>query len=82
MTVELICKKADRQAQEKGIPGVQSTIEPVILCKSCNAFVTKPEFAVHTEDGFSHTFANPAGYVFEIGCLATAPGCGEYRIFG
>ena len=77
MTVELICKKTDRQTQEKGSPGAQPTIEPVILCKNCNAFVTKPEFAVHMEDGFSHTFANPAGYVFEIGCFATAPGCGE-----
>ena len=77
MTVELICKKTNREIQEKGTPEVQPTIEPVILCKNCNAFVTKPEFAVHREHGFSQTFANPAGYVFEIGCFATAPGCCE-----
>lgn len=77
MTVELICKKTDRQTQEKSTSGVQPNIEPVILCKNCNAFVTKPGFAVHTEHGFSQTFANPAGYVFEIGCFATAPGCCE-----
>jgi len=75
MAVELICKTTDRQAQEKTAPGVKQVVEPVILCKHCRAFVTKPEFAVHTGQGFAQTFANPAGHVFEIGCFSTAPGC-------
>ena len=77
MTVELICKKTDRLSQEKNTPEFEQAVEPVILCKNCKAFVTKPEFAIHTEQGFSRTFANPAGYVFDIGCFATAPGCRE-----
>jgi len=31
MTLDLICKKTDRQIQEKSTPEVQPTIEPVIL---------------------------------------------------
>ncbi|QBH14154.1 hypothetical protein DO021_13115 [Desulfobacter hydrogenophilus] len=75
MVLDVICKKTDRQTQKKSAPGVQPTIEPVILCKNCNAVVTKPEFAVHTRQGFSQTFANPAGHVFEIGCFTKASGC-------
>ncbi len=77
MVLDLICKKTDRQTQEKSKPEFKQTLEPVILCKNCNAFVTKPEFAIHAGDGFSQTFANPAGHVFEIGCFATASGCCE-----
>ena len=77
MTLDLICKKTDRQIQEKSTPEVQPTIEPVILCKNCNAFVTKPEFALRTGEGFAQTFANPSGHVFEIGCFAQASGCSQ-----
>lgn len=75
MAVALICKTTDRQTQEKSTPEFDQGAEPVILCKNCNAVVTKPEFAIHSEHGFSQTFANPAGHVFEIGCFAAAPGC-------
>lgn len=77
MVLDLICKKTGRQSQEKSEPETQSTLEPVILCKNCNAIVTKPEFAIQTGQGFSQTFANPSGHVFEIGRFAKAPGCSQ-----
>ncbi|MCG8550796.1 MAG: cereblon family protein [Desulfobacterales bacterium] len=73
--MDVTCKETDRQTLEKNAPKVQSIIEPVILCKNCNAVVTKPEFAVRTGQGFSQAFANPAGHIFEIGCFSQAPGC-------
>ena len=77
MALKLICKKTDRQTQEKAAPKPIKALEPIILCKNCHAFVTKPEFAVHMGQGFSQTFANPAGHVFEIGCFSIASGCCE-----
>lgn len=77
MMLDLICKKTDRQAREKSKPEAHPTNEPVILCKNCNALVTKPVFAVHTGQGFSQAFANPSGHVFEIGCFSQASGCAQ-----
>ena len=77
MVLALICKETDRRTQSNSATEIQPTIEPVILCKNCNAVVTKPEFAVHAGQGFSQTFANPAGHVFEIGCFAKATGCSQ-----
>lgn len=75
MAADLICKKAGSKTEEKTTPESKQDVEPAILCKNCNAVVTKPEFAVRSGQGFSQVFANPAGHVFEIGCFAKAWGC-------
>ena len=75
MALDVICKKTARQTQEKSAPEVKPAFDPGIVCKNCNALVTKPQFAIHTQEGFSQNFANPAGHVFEIGCFTTASGC-------
>ncbi len=31
---------------------------------------------ISVESSHNHTFFNPAGIVFEIGCFSKAPGCG------
>ncbi len=49
--------------------------DPMILCRSCSHGVTHQEFQILKDSRFSHTFANPYGHVFEIGCFSTAPGC-------
>jgi hypothetical protein len=73
--LDLICKKAGRKPQEKSAPEIKPSLEPVILCKNCNAVVTQPQFVLHTGQGASQTFANPSGHVFEIQCFSQAPGC-------
>ncbi|WP_321492601.1 cereblon family protein [uncultured Desulfobacter sp.] len=75
MALDFICKKTDRQIQGKSELESKHKFEPAILCKNCNAVVTKPEFAMLSEQGFSQAFANPAGIVFEIGCFSEASGC-------
>lgn len=75
MTLDLVCKTAEEPAtaSAKAEPGVKD--DPVILCRNCRNAVTKPEFRISVANGFSHTFANPAGHVFEIGCFSRADGC-------
>lgn len=50
--------------------------DPQILCKVCNLPITAPKFSIAVDSHHSHTFFNPAGIVFEIGCFSKAPGCG------
>ncbi len=48
---------------------------PAIVCRNCNGFVTEPDCQIDIDGAFCHTFANPHGQVFEIGCFNAAPGC-------
>lgn len=49
--------------------------ERAILCGSCGAPVTDLDAATAVAGNHAHTFFNPAGYRFEIGCFTRAPGC-------
>lgn len=48
---------------------------PAIVCRNCSHPVTDPTQRINMNGGFYHTFANPHGQVFEIGCFQRAPGC-------
>ncbi len=49
--------------------------EKTINCAACNHPVTDPAKQIRINASFSHIFANPHGYVFEIGCFSDARGC-------
>jgi hypothetical protein len=48
---------------------------PMIACRHCGHPITRPEEALAVDGTQRHTFANPHGIVFEIGCFRSAPGC-------
>jgi hypothetical protein len=48
--------------------------ERSVLCKACGHKVTSSNYAVEVEGKHRHTFFNPAGILFEIGCFEAAPG--------
>jgi hypothetical protein len=50
--------------------------EAVILCRRCGHLITRPRDRFIKDGSHSHTFANPSGIVFEIGCFSNAEGCG------
>ncbi|MEJ2642795.1 MAG: cereblon family protein [Desulfosarcinaceae bacterium] len=50
--------------------------EAVILCRRCGHPVTRPRNRIIKDGSHRHTFANPSGLVFEIGCFNDAEGCG------
>jgi hypothetical protein len=50
--------------------------EAVILCRRCGHMITRPRDRIIKDGSHSHTFANPSGWVFEIGCFSQAEGCG------
>ena len=51
--------------------------EEYILCRQCHQAITRPADRMAVQGSHRHTFANPHGIVFEIGCFKTVKGCGH-----
>ncbi len=49
--------------------------EKYLLCKQCENKITLPNQRIEVAGEFEHTFLNPGGYVFRIGCFQSADGC-------
>jgi len=47
----------------------------VILCGYCHHRVAHPSDRIEVHGAHRHTFANPQGLIFEIGCFRQAEGC-------
>lgn len=55
-----------------------------LYCFICGQIITKTHNRISVEGAHKHTFTNPGGYFFEIGCFREAPGCeqaGEFTDF-
>ena len=50
--------------------------EQYILCRQCRQAITRPDDQISFQGAHRHTFANPQGIVFEIGCFRKVIGCG------
>jgi hypothetical protein len=51
--------------------------ERFLLCSQCRQIITRPAERIEVTGAHQHTFANPHGIVYEIGCFRTAMGCGH-----
>jgi hypothetical protein len=60
-------KEAEERSPEK---------EEYILCRQCHHAITRPAERIVMQGSHRHTFANPHGIVFEIGCFRSVTGCG------
>jgi hypothetical protein len=49
--------------------------EKYILCRRCGHAITRPSERIVVQGAHRHSFANPQGLVFDIGCFKTASGC-------
>ncbi len=63
----------DDQCEEK------NNTFPVLRCRVCNLQITSDDQRIQIAESHQHTFINPVGIVYELGCFAKAPGC---RIVG
>ena len=63
---------AKREAPEEADTGDD---ERLLLCADCRHVITRPSERAEIQGGHKHTFANPYGVFFEIGCFRLAPGC-------
>ena len=49
--------------------------EKLIVCSQCHHIITSPSDRIDVQGSHRHTFANPQGLIFEIGCFHSAAGC-------
>jgi hypothetical protein len=68
--------RSDRQSEAERVAGLASEEEPYLLCRDCLHPIARPADRIRIQGRHAHTFANPHGLVFEIGCFQSAPGCG------
>ena len=47
-----------------------------ICCVQCLQPITRPSDRIAVNGSHVHSFANPSGMIYEIGCFQTATGCG------
>ncbi len=43
-----------------------------LVCKLCRSVITRPDLGMEVDGKHVHVFFNPHGYVFELGCFASA----------
>jgi len=46
-----------------------------LCCIKCQYPITRNRDRIQINEQHQHVFANPHGYIFQIGCFAQAPGC-------
>jgi len=67
-------KASEPAGKESAEPSTEE--EQHILCRQCHQAITRPAERITVQGAHHHTFANPHGIVFEIGCFKYAQGCG------
>jgi len=72
--------KTRRSPSVKPISDTDTDREPShddqwIVCRQCLNRITGPGQRISVNGSHLHTFANPSGVVFEIGCFRSAIGC-------
>lgn len=56
----------------------ESADQKALICKVCQLPITSSNESLEKGGKHLHTFFNPAGIVYEIGCFRRAPGCQVY----
>jgi len=66
----LVGSFTDKEEKKKQLESKQ------IVCRQCLHIITRPKEKIQVNGSHHHTFANPHGLIFEVGCFQTAEGCG------
>ena len=80
ITAYALRSKEERKGSKLPAPKAQTDREPskterYIICRQCGQRLTRPSERIAINGSHSHTFANPSGVVFQIGCFRMARGC-------
>ena len=65
----------DSEADVDTVVDAREGEEETLHCSACGHEVTARRHRISIEEAHEHTFVNPGGYVFHIGCFERAPGC-------
>ena len=69
-----------QEGESEGSPD-QKTVwkRRYLVCRFCKAKITSTAARIEMKGSHEHTFFNPAGVVYRIGCFVRAPGCMQDR---
>ncbi len=70
---------SDTVSREESRP--EEKDEEGLFCYKCGHFITSRKSAIKITEQHHHTFFNPAGVIYEIGCFSDAAGCIQYGPF-
>jgi hypothetical protein len=77
--VEAFSFKEDEEGESEVVTTTQTEEqteeEEVLHCFNCGNDITSKRQKIAIRDAHEHTFVNPGGYVFHIGCFREASGC-------
>ncbi len=70
-------RRRDRQGRPAGEEQQERDALPMdaIFCRACGGVVTDRGQRIAVGGSHTHTFFNPAGIVYELGCFQQAAGC-------
>lgn len=63
-------RPVSKEQQQRAIKSIEA-----IWCRACGGAVTARDQKIQVSGSHNHTFFNPAGIVFELGCFHQASGC-------
>jgi hypothetical protein len=66
---------AGTDAEERPRSDEEPDDATVLVCAACESFVTTAAARIEMSGSHEHTFVNPHGFRYHIGCFAAAPGC-------
>jgi hypothetical protein len=80
---ELYCLKTDRRTSQAVDQAQQESPQETddfhkkgfLLCAECQYPITRKTDRIAINEKHQHVFANPHGYIYQIGCFGQAPGC-------
>lgn len=69
----------ERPAQDpaRGTGAAEHEDDDDLLCSTCGHPITREIHRIAVDDHHEHTFVNPGGFAYRIGCFEMAPGCVE-----
>lgn len=65
------------QRAEEAMIEITSKLKPrhLLVCVQCKAEITSEEARIAIQGSHNHSFFNPHGIVYHVGCFSDAPGC-------
>jgi hypothetical protein len=74
--MKTLCKETSEKSSKTDIEtSDDNDFHNNIYCILCNNLITNKNNQISINDAHKHSFANPHGIVFEIGCFSSARGC-------
>jgi hypothetical protein len=67
-----VAEKEQTSTEKSSTPGED---DDAIRCAACDHRITERAYRIEKSGAHEHTFVNPHGFVYHVGCYAAAPGC-------